>query len=75
MMLICQSLFHLCVGNIILVLGGYIPGFGAPFLLIDVRGRKPIQLTGFILLTILFWVTGMSTWVLGSRMELDGDLA
>lgn len=53
-----QSLRNLWVGNIILTVAGYIPGFGASFLLIDVWGRKPIQLMGFIILTILFWIMG-----------------
>ncbi|KAG8215795.1 major facilitator superfamily domain-containing protein [Butyriboletus roseoflavus] len=51
-----KSLFRLCVGNIILTVGGYIPGFWASFVLIDVWGRKPIQFMGFIILTILFWI-------------------
>ncbi|KAG8215781.1 major facilitator superfamily domain-containing protein [Butyriboletus roseoflavus] len=53
-----KSLVHLCEGNIILTLAGYIPGFGLSFLLIDVWGRKPIQIMGFIVLTILFWIMG-----------------
>jgi len=53
-----QSLRNLCVGNIILTVAGYIPGFGASFLFIDVWGRKPIQLMGFVILTILFWIMG-----------------
>ena len=65
-----MSLFQLCVGNIILVLGGYIPGFAVCFLLIDVLGRKPIQLMGFIILTILFWIMGAST-TSSQIMELD----
>lgn len=61
-----SSLIHSCLGNIILVVAGYIPGFGASFLLIDVWGRKPIQLMGFIIVTILFWIMGMS---IGSRVS------
>ncbi|KAH0835630.1 major facilitator superfamily domain-containing protein [Lanmaoa asiatica] len=53
-----KSLYNVCIGNIILVVAGYIPGFGASFLLIDVWGRKPIQLMGFIILTVLFWAMG-----------------
>ena len=52
-----QSLLHLCAGNIILTVAGCIPGFGAPFLFIDVWGRKRIP--------ILFWIMGMS---MGSRV-------
>ena len=55
-----SSLFRICQGNIILTIGGYIPGFLASFLLIDVWGRKPIQFMGFVVLTILFCVMSMS---------------
>ena len=65
-----KSLVHLCVGNIILTVAGYLPGFGASFLLIDVWGRKPIQLMGFIVLSILFWSMCTSTSPL-SRMTLE----
>ena len=51
------SLLRLCVGNIILTVAGYIPGFGVPFLFIDVWGRKRIP--------ILFWIMGMA---MGSRV-------
>lgn len=49
-----QNLHNVSVGNIILAVGGLIPGYWATFLLIDKVGRKPIQLMGFIMLTILF---------------------
>ena len=62
-----KSLFNLCVGNIILTVAGYLPGFGASLLLIDVWGRKPIQLMGFIVLSIIFWSMCTSTSPL-SRM-------
>ncbi|KAG9312573.1 phosphate transporter [Chiua virens] len=55
-----QSLFNICSGNIITTLGGYIPGFVAVFFLIDAWGRKPIQLMGFIVLTVLFLVMGFA---------------
>jgi len=53
-----QSLYNVSVGNIILAVGGLIPGYWASFFLIDVWGRKPIQLMGFIVLTILFLIMG-----------------
>ncbi|VDB94294.1 unnamed protein product [Peniophora sp. CBMAI 1063] len=46
------------VGNIILAVGGLIPGYWATFLLIDSWGRKPIQLMGFGMLTVLFIIMG-----------------
>jgi PHS family inorganic phosphate transporter-like MFS transporter len=37
---------------------GLIPGYYATFLLIDKWGRRPIQLMGFIMLTIIFVIMG-----------------
>lgn len=54
-----DNLKNICVGNLILSAGGLIPGYWASFLLIDSWGRRPIQLMGFIVLTILFVVMGM----------------
>lgn len=53
-----QSLHNVSVGNIILSVGGLIPGYWVSFLLIDSWGRKPIQLMGFTVLTILFIIMG-----------------
>ncbi|EKM58403.1 uncharacterized protein PHACADRAFT_207229 [Phanerochaete carnosa HHB-10118-sp] len=52
------NLKNVCVGNIILSVAGLIPGYWATFLLIDSWGRKPIQLMGFAVLTILFCCMG-----------------
>jgi MFS transporter, PHS family, inorganic phosphate transporter len=49
---------NICVGNIVLSVAGLIPGYYATFFLIDSWGRKPIQLMGFGMLTILFAVLG-----------------
>ncbi|VDB94291.1 unnamed protein product [Peniophora sp. CBMAI 1063] len=46
------------VGNIILAVGGLIPGYWATFLFIDSWGRKPVQLLGFGMLTVLFIIMG-----------------
>ena len=53
-----QNLLNICIGNMILSAAGLIPGYWVTFLLIDSWGRKPIQLMGFILLTILFVCMG-----------------
>jgi MFS transporter, PHS family, inorganic phosphate transporter len=53
-----QSLHNVSVGNIILSVGGLIPGYWVAFLFIDSWGRKPMQLMGFIVLTILFIIMG-----------------
>jgi len=55
---IYKSLINISVGNLILSAAGLIPGYWVSFLFIDVWGRKPIQLMGFILLTILFVIMG-----------------
>lgn len=57
---IYESLYNISVGNLILSAAGLIPGYWVAFLFIDSWGRKPIQLMGFIVLTILFLVMGMS---------------
>jgi len=56
--LVYNNLRNICVGNLILAVGGLIPGYYFSFLFIDRWGRKPIQLMGFIMLTILFIVMG-----------------
>ncbi|KAJ7599280.1 phosphate transporter [Mycena floridula] len=53
-----DNLKNICVGNLILSAAGLIPGYWATFLFIDSWGRKPIQLMGFIMLTILFIIMG-----------------
>ncbi|GAA5996754.1 uncharacterized protein JCM10292_003184 [Rhodotorula paludigena] len=53
-----HTLFNNAVGNIILVVAGLIPGFWAAFATIDWWGRKPIQLMGFTMLTILLSCMG-----------------
>jgi PHS family inorganic phosphate transporter-like MFS transporter len=46
------------LGNTILAVAGLIPGYYATFFLIDSWGRKPIQLMGFTILTVLFIIMG-----------------
>ena len=54
-----QNLKAIAIGNLILSAAGLIPGYYVSFLLIDSWGRKPIQLMGFTILTILFIIMGM----------------
>ena len=56
---IYQNLKAVAIGNLILSAAGLIPGYYVSFILIDSWGRKPIQLMGFILLTIIFIIMGM----------------
>jgi PHS family inorganic phosphate transporter-like MFS transporter len=53
-----DNLSNICIGNLILSAAGLIPGYWVSFLLIDSWGRKPIQLMGFTILTILFCILG-----------------
>ncbi|KAG1732772.1 major facilitator superfamily domain-containing protein [Suillus occidentalis] len=61
-----QNLYNICVGNLILSVAGLIPGYWVSFLFIDSWGRKPIQLMGFTLLTILFIIMGFAYDVLNA---------
>lgn len=56
----------MAVGNIILVCAGAIPGYWCTVLTVDTIGRKPIQLVGFILLTIFFCIIGFGYHVIGT---------
>ncbi|KAI6037689.1 major facilitator superfamily domain-containing protein [Pisolithus marmoratus] len=55
-----ENLKNICVGNLILSVAGLIPGYWVSFLFIDTWGRKPIQMMGFIILTILFVTMGFA---------------
>jgi MFS transporter, PHS family, inorganic phosphate transporter len=52
--------YNTAVGNLILVCAGAIPGYWVTVATVDTVGRKPIQLMGFIILTILFVVIGFA---------------
>ncbi|GAA5939321.1 phosphate transporter PHO84 [Sporobolomyces koalae] len=53
-----ETLYNLSVGNLIITVAGLIPGFWFAFLLIDRIGRKPLQLGGFVVLTITLCCMG-----------------
>lgn len=55
-----QYLFNTAVGNMIIVLAGAVPGYWVTVATVDTIGRKPIQLMGFFILTILFIVMGFA---------------
>ncbi|KAF2199498.1 phosphate permease, partial [Delitschia confertaspora ATCC 74209] len=55
-----KQLYNLAAGNCILVCAGAIPGYWLAVGTIDTVGRKPLQLIGFIILTILFVVWGFA---------------
>ena len=53
-----EQLHNNAVGNLILICAGAIPGYWVTVATVDTVGRKPIQLMGFIILTILFCIIG-----------------
>ncbi|KEF61086.1 MFS transporter, PHS family, inorganic phosphate transporter [Exophiala aquamarina CBS 119918] len=59
-----SNVYHIfrntAVGNLIIVCAGAIPGYWVTVATVDTIGRKPIQLMGFTLLTILFVVIGFA---------------
>ncbi|CAG8686653.1 7757_t:CDS:2 [Ambispora leptoticha] len=54
------TLWNVSVGNIIITLLGTIPGYWFSVAFVDSWGRKPIQLMGFALLTIIFIIWGFA---------------
>ncbi|PVH93698.1 inorganic phosphate transporter 1-6 /Pi cotransporter [Periconia macrospinosa] len=65
-----HKLYNLAAGNCILICAGSIPGYWLAVATIDRVGRKPLQLIGFILLTILFIVWGFAYHQVGSHGAL-----
>jgi len=57
---IYTNLKNAAVGNLIVIVAGLIPGYWATFFLVDSWGRKPIQLMGFSMLTVLFVIMGFA---------------
>ncbi|RAL61624.1 hypothetical protein DID88_009661 [Monilinia fructigena] len=49
-----KTLLNTAIGNLIIVCAGSIPGYWVTVATVDIIGRKPIQLMGFIILTIVF---------------------
>ncbi|RPA87788.1 phosphate permease [Ascobolus immersus RN42] len=55
-----DTLWNNAVGNIILICAGAIPGYWMTVATVDTLGRKSIQMMGFIILTVLFFVLGFA---------------
>jgi PHS family inorganic phosphate transporter-like MFS transporter len=64
------SLLHTATGNLVLVCAGAIPGYWTSVVTVDTLGRKPIQIMGFFLLTIIFIVIGFAYHSLSSKALL-----
>ncbi|KAM3422172.1 hypothetical protein BST61_g2541 [Cercospora zeina] len=61
-----EFLYNIAVGNVILVCAGAIPGYWVTVATVDTIGRKPIQLMGFIILTILLCIMGFAYHQIGT---------
>lgn len=48
------------IGQLVLICAGSIPGYWFTVFTVDIFGRKPIQITGFIILTLIFAVIGFN---------------
>jgi PHS family inorganic phosphate transporter-like MFS transporter len=55
-----KMLLNTAVGNTIIVLAGAVPGYWVTVATVDTIGRKPIQLGGFAILTVIFLVMGFA---------------
>ena len=53
-----HKLYNEAVGSIILACAGSIPGYWVAVFTIDTVGRKPLQVIGFLCLTIIFCILG-----------------
>lgn len=65
-----EVFFNQAVGNLIIVCAGAIPGYWITVATVDTIGRKPIQIVGFILLTIIFCVIGFAYHSLSGKALL-----
>lgn len=62
-----EFLYNTAVGNLIIVLAGAVPGYWVTVATVDTIGRKPIQLGGFAILTVLFIIMGFGYDKLGQN--------
>jgi PHS family inorganic phosphate transporter-like MFS transporter len=59
--------YNTAIGNLIIVCAGAIPGYWVTVATVDFVGRKPIQLMGFAMLTIIFIIIGFAYSHLGEH--------
>jgi PHS family inorganic phosphate transporter-like MFS transporter len=69
---IYHSLYNAAVGSLIIVCAGSLPGYWLSVVFIDSVGRRPIQIGGFAVLTLLFCIIGFGYHILseGSLLAL-----
>jgi PHS family inorganic phosphate transporter-like MFS transporter len=66
-----QKFYNTAVGNLIIVCAGAVPGYWFTALFCDRVGRKPIQIGGFALLTIILAVLGFAD----KSLSINGKFA
>lgn len=62
-----EKLYNSAAGNLILVCAGSLPGYWFTVATVDTVGRKPIQLGGFIILTVLLCIMGFAYHQVGDN--------
>ncbi|KAF2086272.1 phosphate permease [Saccharata proteae CBS 121410] len=62
-----ETFYNNAVGNLILICAGAIPGYWVTVATVDTIGRKPIQIMGFVMLTILFCIIGFAYHQIGEK--------
>jgi PHS family inorganic phosphate transporter-like MFS transporter len=62
-----EKFYNTAVGNLILVCAGAIPGYWFSVAFVDTLGRKPIQIGGFSILTLLFCIIGFGFYAVGKK--------
>ncbi|QUC20758.1 uncharacterized protein UV8b_04999 [Ustilaginoidea virens] len=67
---IYEKLWNNAMGTIVLTAAGSLPGYWTAVFTIDTIGRKPLQIFGFLLLTIVFSVLGFQFHHLSERALL-----
>lgn len=64
------QLYNNAVGLMILAVAGSLPGYWTAILTIDTIGRKPLQIFGFLVLTIIFSIIGFAYHLLSTNALL-----
>ena len=67
---IYRRLYDQAVGMIILTCAGSLPGYWTAVFTVDTIGRKPLQIFGFVLLTVLFCIIGFAYHHLGQTAKI-----
>lgn len=64
-----DDLKNTATGQLVLICAGAIPGYWMTVFTVDKLGRKPIQMAGFAILTIIFCILGFA-WRSLSKIHL-----